>query len=68
MKDMAFKQKALAFGISGSGPSVFALFSDESLAGKFQSLMEKKSQDLNGKFLVLCSKLNQDGVKIIHYV
>ena len=49
LKKAAQQNKALAFGISGSGPSVFAIAKDEEQADQILSSMEEVYADLSIK-------------------
>lgn len=56
---------SLSFGISGSGPSVFSLARDMSKAKKIGESFEKIYNELNIKFDVHTSYVNNLGIKII---
>lgn len=49
LKEVAFKNKALAFGISGSGPSVFAIAKNKEHASNIQQALVDIYKDLNIK-------------------
>jgi homoserine kinase len=65
LKQSSFKNNALGFGISGSGPSVFALsqgISQAKIIGKSFEIVYKK---LNINFDIHTSYLNNKGIQII---
>lgn len=65
LKKLALEHQALTFGISGSGPSVFALSTDEATATKITSVLEahltKKGVGRNG----YVSRINATGPQIL---
>ena len=65
LKDVALKAGALGSGISGSGPSIYALSRGEETAEKVREQMEKVFQPMNIKFNTYVSKINTEGIKII---
>ena len=66
LKALASANGALGFGISGSGPSVFALCKGGIIAEKVKAEFQEFYQDKNIDFDLHLSKINPDGIKIIH--
>lgn len=66
MKQTAIEAGAIAFGISGSGPTVFALFehSNNALACGHRLSQMLKNQQVENEFYL--SPFNRQGPKIIH--
>jgi len=56
---------SLGCGISGSGPSVFALMRGEKAAAKVKTAMTQAYQDTGINFNAYSSKIATEGVKII---
>lgn len=66
LKALASANGALGFGISGSGPSVFALCKGDSVAEKVKAEFQEFYQDKNIDFDLHLSKINPEGIKIIN--
>jgi len=65
VKNIAIQNGALGSGISGAGPSIFALCKGENTANKVASAMRETYLKTNIPFDVYISKINDEGVKII---
>ncbi len=65
VKEICFISGALGSGISGSGPSIFALSKGEEIAQKVAEGMSKVYQDIGVDFDIHVSKINPSGVKIL---
>jgi homoserine kinase len=65
LKAIALESGALGFGISGSGPSVFALCKGEAAAKKTGAAIQKYYQEKEIDFDLHLSKIGNEGVKII---
>lgn len=65
VKKNAINAGALGGGISGSGPSIFALCKGKDIAEQVGNAMAKPYKDLAINFEVYISKINQQGIKII---
>lgn len=65
IKTNALKAGALGSGISGSGPSIFALSKGEETAKKVAESMKKTYQNIGVDFDIHISKVNSQGVKKI---
>lgn len=65
VKNVALQNGALGSGISGAGPSVFALCKGKSIAEKIADAMKKSYAEPGISFDVYVSKINNEGVKII---
>ena len=65
LRDLAMQNGAVGFGISGSGPSVFALVKDEETARKITNLQQKHLAQLNIRSNAYVSSVNAEGPKII---
>lgn len=66
LKALASANGALGFGISGSGPSVFALCKGDSVAEKVKAEFQEFYQDKNIDFDLHLSKINSEGIKIMN--
>ncbi|PKD16780.1 homoserine kinase [Salegentibacter salinarum] len=66
LKDLAAKNGALGFGISGSGPSVFAMCKGDAVAEKVKAEFQEFYQDKNIDFDLHLSKINPEGIKILN--
>ena len=64
-KEIAMKNGALGFSISGAGPSMFALCRGQDTAEKILSQFDKYSQDNNIKSDIFTSKINTEGARVI---
>ena len=65
VKSEAVAAGALGAGISGSGPTIFALCKGEDTAKKVQEAVEKTYAETGIDFHIFSSKINTAGVKII---
>lgn len=65
LKKVAIENGALGSGISGSGPSVFALSKGEETAQKVAQAMTKIYDQNNIPYEIHVSKINHQGVKIL---
>ncbi len=65
IKQTAYENGALGSGISGSGPSIFALSKGETNAQKIADAMSKIYEEINLPYEIHVSKINPDGVSII---
>jgi len=65
IKANAIKAGALGCGISGSGPSIFALSKGEEIAQKVADSMKETYQNIGVDFDIHISKVNSQGVKKI---
>ena len=65
LDELAIKNGALGFGISGSGPSVYALCRGEENANKVKNVISEFYSDKEIDFELHLSSINQKGVKIL---
>ena len=65
IKKTALENGALGSGISGSGPSIFALSKGIETANRIAKAMFVNYEDMNMPFEIHVSKVNLEGVKII---
>ena len=65
VKHQAIKAGALGCGISGSGPSIFALSKGESNAQKVAEAMKDAYKNIEIDYDIHISKINTKGIKII---
>lgn len=65
LKQIALEKGALGFGISGSGPSVYAMCRGEESAEKVKAAFQEFYQQKQVDFDLHLSKINTTGVKII---
>jgi len=65
IKKTAYENGALGSGISGSGPSIFALSKGKETAEKIAKAMSKVYDEINLPYEIHVSKVNADGVSII---
>lgn len=65
MKSLAIKLGAVGFGISGSGPSVFALTKDADTADKITRKLQQHLQSININSLSFVSEVNKKGPVIL---
>ena len=65
IKKTAYENGALGSGISGSGPSIFALSKGKKTAEKIARAMSAVYDKMNLPYEIHVSKVNPDGVKII---
>lgn len=65
VKQKAIENGALGGGISGSGPSIFALSKGKETAEKVAKAMSEVYEEMNLKYEIHVSKVNPDGIKIL---
>ncbi len=65
LREIAMKTGAVGFGISGSGPSVFALVKDADTARKITDAQQKHLTKLNINSNAYVSSVNADGPRIM---
>jgi len=65
LKEIAIENGALGFGISGSGPSVYAMCKGQKSANKVKEAMQLFYQKKGIDFDLHLSKINTDGIKIL---
>jgi homoserine kinase len=65
MRTIAMENGAIGFGISGSGPSVFALTKDEATARQITKLQQMHLHQLNINCKAFVSEVNAEGPKVI---
>ena len=65
IKQTAIDNGALGSGISGSGPSIFALSKGAATAEKIAKAMSEVYKNMNLPYEIHVSKVNDEGVKII---
>lgn len=65
VKNVALQNGALGSGISGAGPSIFALCKGQDIAEKVAFAMSESYKNTGISFDVYMSKINSDGCKII---
>lgn len=65
IKKTAYENGALGSGISGSGPSIFALSKGKENADKIAKAMSAVYDEINLPYEIHVSKVNPDGVSII---
>jgi homoserine kinase len=65
MRDMAMEAGAVSFGISGSGPSVFAFTKDEQTAAQITQKLEQHLAKLNIGSNTYLSPINDEGPKVL---
>jgi len=65
LKEISIKKGALGFGISGSGPSVYAMCKGQKSAEKVKEAMQLFYQEKGIDFDLHLSKINTDGIKIL---
>ncbi len=65
VKEVCLNNGALGSGISGSGPSIFALSRGEETAQKVAIGMQQVYQGVQVDFDIHISKINQEGIKIL---
>lgn len=65
LKNLSLENGALGFGISGSGPSVFALCRGEGVAGKVKEAIQHFYSKKGIEFELHLSGISQEGVKIL---
>jgi len=65
VKNAAIESGALGAGISGSGPTIFALSKGESIAQKVAEAMRAIYSKTNIDFEIYVSKINPQGIKVL---
>ena len=65
VKNAAIENGALGSGISGAGPSIFALCKGKEIAEKVVEAMKNSFLETNIEFDIFISKINEQGTKII---
>jgi homoserine kinase len=65
IKQTAYENGALGSGISGSGPSIFALSKGKENADKIAKAMSAVYEEMNLPYEIHVSKVNDQGMKII---
>jgi homoserine kinase len=65
IKQTAYENGALGSGISGSGPSIFALSRGKETADKIAKAMSEVYEKMNLPYEIHVSKINPDGVRIL---
>lgn len=65
LRELAMENGAVGFGISGSGPSVFALAKDEATARKITDAQQKHLSQLNINSNAYVSSVNAEGPRIM---
>ncbi|WP_405564435.1 homoserine kinase [Polaribacter sp. Asnod6-C07] len=65
VKNAAIKAGALGAGISGSGPTIFALCKGDEVQKEVYNAIEKSYRDKGIDFELYTSKVNPEGIKII---
>ena len=66
VKAAAIKAGALGSGISGSGPSIYALSRGIKIAEEVGVAMKTQFEELELEYEVHISKINNEGIKILH--
>lgn len=67
LKQLAMENGAVGFGISGSGPSVFALVKDEATAVKITQVQQAHLSRLNINSNAYVSAVNAEGPKVLSF-
>lgn len=67
LKQLAMENGAVGFGISGSGPSVFALVKDEETAAKITQAQQAHLAKLNINSKAYVSAVNAEGPRILSF-
>ncbi|WP_091170810.1 homoserine kinase [Flavobacterium sinopsychrotolerans] len=65
IKQTALENGALGSGISGSGPSIFALSKGKETADKIAKAMSAVYDEMNLPYEIHVSKVNDEGIKIV---
>jgi homoserine kinase len=65
IKQTALENGALGSGISGSGPSIFALSRGKNTADQIAKAMSEVYENMNLPYEIHVSKINPDGVRIL---
>jgi homoserine kinase len=64
IQEEAIREGALGCGISGSGPTIFALSTERELAKRIGKVMQEQFQKVKLKSEVYISKINEQGARI----
>jgi homoserine kinase len=64
VKNAAIKAGALGAGISGSGPTIFALCKGDEIAEKVYQSIKESYKNTGIDFEMFISKINPEGIKI----
>ena len=65
VKQTAIENGALGAGISGSGPTIFALCKGNEIANKVEQAIKETYSKTNIEFNIYNSKINNQGVSIV---
>jgi homoserine kinase len=65
VKSSAISAGALGAGISGSGPTIFALCKGDEIASEVYKAIEESYKNTGIKFEMFISKINPNGIKIV---
>lgn len=65
IKEVAIKAGALGCGISGSGPTIFSLSQERSVAQEVATVIQKQFDTFGLKSDVFVSRINKEGAKIL---
>ena len=65
IKDIAISEGALGSGISGSGPTIFALSTEKQIAARVGIAIQKKFERFDVKSEIYVSKINDKGASVI---
>lgn len=65
MRELAMENGALGFGISGSGPSVFAFTRDEETAGGITKIIQQHLQEMKISSKTYTSAINREGPRVL---
>jgi homoserine kinase len=65
LRQMALNAGAIGFGISGSGPSVFALTKDADIANRITEKLQNHLNELGINSLSFVSEVNKKGPVIL---
>jgi homoserine kinase len=65
MRTIALEQGAVGFGISGSGPTVFALCSDNNIAGRVSGALGSRLRDYDLDSTCFVSNINGEGALVM---
>ena len=64
IKEIAVKEGALGCGISGSGPTIFALSTEKELAKRVGKVVQQQFAQMKLNSEIHLSKINQEGAKV----
>jgi homoserine kinase len=65
IKEESIKAGALGCGISGSGPTIFSISTDEKTARRVGTAIQQQFVDLKLNSDVFVSKINEEGARVI---